>query len=61
LDTTVDGYVEKGEVADIFWRRWRWQQKDALGLDDLHILVDKGYFSGREILARHDVSISTQY
>ena len=33
--------------------------KEALGRDDLHANVDKGYFSGTEILACHEVGITT--
>jgi transposase len=32
--------------------------KDALARDDLHVLADKGYFSGREILACHEADIT---
>ena len=31
--------------------------KTALGRDDLHVIADKGYFSGAEILACHQAGI----
>jgi transposase len=33
--------------------------RDALGRDDLHVIADKGYFSGTEILACHEAGITT--
>lgn len=33
--------------------------KTALGRDDLHVIADKGYFSGAEILACHQAGIIT--
>ena len=33
--------------------------KTALGRDDLHVIADKGYFSGTEILACHQAGIIT--
>ena len=33
--------------------------KTALGRDDLHVIADKGYFSGTEILACHEAGIIT--
>ncbi len=33
--------------------------KDALEREDLHVIADKGYFSGPEILACHEAGITT--
>jgi transposase len=33
--------------------------KDALEREDLHVIADKGYFSGSEILACHEAGITT--
>ena len=33
--------------------------KDALRRDEMHVLADKGYFSGRQILACHEAGITT--
>ena len=35
------------------------EAKAALGRDEMHVVADKGYFSGREILACHEDGITT--
>lgn len=35
------------------------QARDASGVSDLHIVADRGYFTGEEILACHEAGITT--
>jgi hypothetical protein len=35
------------------------QARDASGVSDLHVVADRGYVTGNEILACHEASITT--